>query len=588
MIDSGFLPVVSLFSGAGGLDTGFIRAGFTPILAVDASDAACHTFQHNHPSVPVIKKDLSEVRGDFLVERISELPGDPKPLGVIGGPPCQAFSLSNGHKRIDDPRAELAKRYAMLVSNLNSAFGLDFFLFENVPGLSHVRHSSVLANLKKVFAGAGFRVFEGELDAYNFGVPQIRKRLFIIGFNSEKYPRIEFEFPTPIRGGIRTVRQAIGSLRKPVFFCDFKPEKAPTPHVNHWCMTPRSKKFSNGSLEEGQIQGRPFRVLNWDAPSWTVAYGHREVHVHPSGSRRLSVYEAMRIQGFPPAYELKGTLSDQFRLVSDAVPPPLGYALGRAIAQTMESTARNHKPDHRISPEHEVYWKSLYSSVHVEPPAVLRNFFVKYSETHFRKLPWRKKSVSAFQLLIAEFLLKQTKAEDVAQVWPRLVVRFPTPRALCKARKSELVEFLQPLGLQNQRATALVRVAKALNKEFGGEVPSDIRSLLSLPGVGLYTATAISCFKFKKRVPIVDTNVLRVLSRITGKKYGSDLRNADRAWALAWALLPMQDCDRHNYGILDFSAKVCNRQPDCGHCPLKQRCHYAVTYHSRSSCGKLS
>jgi len=588
MTASRFLPVVSLFSGAGGLDTGFIRAGFTPILAVDASDAACRTFQHNHPHVPVIKRDLSDVRGDFLVERISELPGDPKPLGVIGGPPCQAFSLSNGHKRTDDPRAELAKSYATLVSKLNSAFSLDFFLFENVPGLSHARHSDVLTNLKKLFSAAGFHVFEGELNAYDFGVPQIRKRLFIVGFNSEKYPRIEFDFPAPIRGGIRTVRQAIGSLGIPVFFRDFVPEKPPSPHVNHWCMTPRSIRFRNGSLEEGQIQGRPFRVLNWDAPSWTVAYGHREVHVHPSGSRRLSVYEAMRIQGFPPKYELKGTLSDQFRLVSDAVPPPLGHALGRAIAHTMQSSARNHKPQRRLKPEHEVYWESLYDSAHVEPPAGLKNFFGRYSQLHFRKLPWRKRSVSAFKLLVAELLLKQTKAEDVAQVWPRLVARFPTPEALAGGRKSELLGFLRPLGLQNQRASSLVRLAKVLVKNFGGDVPGDVQSLLGLPGVGLYTATAISCFKFNRRVPIVDTNVLRVLGRITGKRYGSDLRKAKRAWALAWALLPAQNCDRHNYGILDFSAKLCNKKPDCGHCPLRRQCHHAITSFREALSDRLS
>jgi DNA (cytosine-5)-methyltransferase 1 len=569
-------PVVSLFSGAGGLDTGFIRAGFRPILAVDFSDAACQTLQHNHPAVTVIKKNLSTVRADFLVERIRELPGREKPVGVIGGPPCQAFSLSNGHKRADDPRARLATHYAKLVSELNSEFGLDFFLFENVPGLNHAKHSNVLGSIKKVFTNAGFWIFGGELDAYDFGVPQVRRRLFIVGFNSRKYPRIDFEFPKPIQGGIRTVRQAIGSLGRPTIFCDFNPQKPPSEHVNHWCMTPRSTKFRNGSLEEGTIQGRPFRVLSWDHPSWTVAYGHREVHVHPSGKRRLSVYEAMRLQGFPPAYELKGTLSDQFRLVSDAVPPPLGYALGRAIADTVAS-AKAVKP-RRFNPEHEVYWTSRYASAHIEPPGIPANFFCKFSRIHFRKLPWRKSSTSPFQVLIAEFLLKQTKAEDVARVWPHLVAKFPTAQALRKARKSHLLKLLRPLGLHNQRATALQRLAQSLVKEFGGKVPGDIESLLTLPGVGLYTATAVCCFKFKKRVPIVDTNVLRVLGRITGKKYGKDLRRADRAWALAWALLPNGECDRHNYGILDFSAKLCNRQPDCFHCPLKRHCVYALNY----------
>jgi DNA (cytosine-5)-methyltransferase 1 len=101
-----FLPVVSSFSGSGGLDTGFMRAGFTPILAVDGDPAAVDTFHTNYPTVPVNKKDLSEVSPEFLVERVLELPG--APIGAIGGPPCQAFSLSNGHKTANDPRAELS------------------------------------------------------------------------------------------------------------------------------------------------------------------------------------------------------------------------------------------------------------------------------------------------------------------------------------------------------------------------------------------------------------------------------------------------------------------------------------------------
>jgi DNA (cytosine-5)-methyltransferase 1 len=107
-------------------------------------------------------------------------------------------------------------------------------------------------------------------------------------------------------------------------------------HANHWCMVPRSDRFFDGSLEEGDLLGRPFRVLRWDEPSWTVAYGHREVHVHPSAKRRLSVYEAMCLQGFPKEYELCGTLSDQIRLVSDAVPPPLAEAIATSIARVLD------------------------------------------------------------------------------------------------------------------------------------------------------------------------------------------------------------------------------------------------------------
>src|SRR5260370_13993776 len=200
-VEQGGIPVVSLFSGAGGLDTGFIRAGFTPIIAIDSDEAACETYRKNYPAIPVVWKDLSDVSASFIVERISELPTAVPPVGVIGGPPCQAFSLGNRHKRHDDPRAELSSRYASLLAELNEAFTLDFFVFENVLGLRNQVHSAQLGEFKRLFSKAGFWIFEGQLNAYNFGVPQVRERLFIVGFSRTKFPRIMFDFPHGVRGG---------------------------------------------------------------------------------------------------------------------------------------------------------------------------------------------------------------------------------------------------------------------------------------------------------------------------------------------------------------------------------------------------
>jgi DNA (cytosine-5)-methyltransferase 1 len=571
-IEQDGIPVVSLFSGAGGLDAGFMRAGFIPIIAVDGNDAACETYHKNHPTIPVIRRDLSDVSASFIVERISELPKAVTPVGVIGGPPCQAFSFGNCHKRYDDPRAELSRRYAFLIAKLNQAFTLDFFVFENVLGLRNGAHAAQLAEFKKLFSKAGFWIFEGQLNAYDFGVPQLRERLFIVGFNQTKFPRITFDFPHGVRGGIRTVRQAIGDLPRPVYFDDAVPDKSLPCHPNHWCMTPRSSRFHDGSLKDGHKKGRSFRVLNWNRPSWTVAYGHREVHVHPNRKRRLSVYEAMRLQGFPSTYRLWGTLSDQLRLVSDAVPPPLANGLAKAVRQAIMLRQESHPHD----AVHDVFWNSLYSSVHAPPPAGLQGFFEEYSRVRFRRFPWRGKHVSPFHLIMAEVLLKQTKAEDVARIWPILIALFPTPARLSRASQSTLVDILRPLGLQRQRATALRKLTHALVAKFEGEVPTKMEALLSLPGLGLYAAAAACCFKFGQRVPIVDANVLRVFSRFTGIKLGTDLRRSEPAWTMAWSLLPRANYARHNYGILDFAAEVCSAVPHCNSCPLKRKCKYAL------------
>lgn len=328
-------PVVSLCSGSGGLDEGFVQAGFAPVLALDVDRAACLTFEHNHPGVRVLKKDLSEAVNGYAVERLSELPSSVRPIGIIGGPPCQAFSMSNVHKRENDPRLKLPESYAHILSELNQHYELDFFVFENVLGLKHKTHAGVFAYFKRLFERAGFTIFEGELDAQDFGVAQVRKRVFVVGFNREKYKNVRYEFPKGDPASRKTVREMIGSLPPPAIFERGMAKEIPF-HPNHWCMKPRSEKFFNGFLKEGDVKGRPFRVLKWGKPSWTVAYGHREVHIHPSGRRRLSIYEAMLLQGFRPDYVLKGTLSDQIRLVSDAVPPPLARAIAESVLKALK------------------------------------------------------------------------------------------------------------------------------------------------------------------------------------------------------------------------------------------------------------
>lgn len=573
------IPVISLFSGAGGLDTGFAQAGFAPILAVDANEAACETLATNHPGVRVLSQDLAEVDSTYLLRRVAELPQHLAPKGVIGGPPCQAFSLSNGYKKPDDPRAMLSVKYANLLRGLNEAFNLDFFVFENVVGLGHLRHREDWAQLRRLFGGAGFSIFEGTLDAKDFGVAQERKRIFVVGFNKRKYPFLSFTFPRSQQKP-RTVRDAIGSLPAPIHFDPGLRKDHIPHHPNHWCMRPRSPKFFDGSLREGDVKGRPFRVLSWDRPSWTVAYGHREVHIHPTGKRRLSVYEAMRLQGFPSQYELCGGLSDQLRLVSDAVPPPLARALAKSVYKALVGHERR---DSSVDPAYRMLCRSRESSVdEILHPRIGDRFFVKYGRNSCRDFPWRDKRISAFHLLLAELLLKQTKAESVVPVWKNLVRNHPTPKALAVARRSKLEKLLLPLGFQRQRAANLKRLSQTLVLRFNGSVPSDIRLLLSLPGIGLYTATALACFKFGDRVPIVDANVLRVFSRLYGDNLGKDLRRSEKAWAFAWNALPLENWQLHNYGILDFAAQLCSARPKCASCPLRDICAFArLNNHNR-------
>jgi len=328
--------LISLFCGPGGMDEGFRQAGFVTRLAYDISEHCAATLRHNHGCASAHVVDLSEDSPRRIVDDWCRVSAEP-PVGVIGGPPCQSFSISNAHKTIDDPRDTLPGRYALLIDELNEVFGLDFFVFENVPGLLDARHVGLYEKFKSRARQAGFYVSEKELDAENYGVPQRRKRIFVVGLNRSKY-RDRFDFPEATDKTVLTVRDAIGDLNEPVLYnSKLTPDKIrdKTGHPNHWCMRPKSDKFDpdNDFLEPGVIKGRSFRTLAWHEPSFTVAYGNREVHVHPECHRRLSVFEAMRLQDFPDHYELIGNMSQQIDMVSDAVPPSVAKAIGEAIFQ---------------------------------------------------------------------------------------------------------------------------------------------------------------------------------------------------------------------------------------------------------------
>jgi A/G-specific adenine glycosylase len=244
--------------------------------------------------------------------------------------------------------------------------------------------------------------------------------------------------------------------------------------------------------------------------------------------------------------------------------------MARNLPDTDQSFSRfGRKPEHRI------LWSSKTASEAVKVAPGVKGFFSRFANQNGRSFPWRATNVSSFHLLLAEVLLVQTKAEDVVAVWSQLVRKYPTPPALSRARSESLVRLLRPLGLQNQRAKSLVAISKALGRDFDGRVPRSAEALLSIPHIGLYTASAVGCFAFGKRVPIVDANVLRVLGRIHGAKPGADLRRSREIWTFAWALLPNKNCAVHNYGILDFSSKVCTaKQPRCDSCPLNQVCDF--------------
>ncbi|MFC1970894.1 hypothetical protein ACFLV0_03030 [Chloroflexota bacterium] len=173
-----------------------------------------------------------------------------------------------------------------------------------------------------------------------------------------------------------------------------------------------------------------------------------------------------------------------------------------------------------------------------------------------------------------EVLLVRTRAEAVPPVAKTLLIRFPTPLALASADPCELENSLTPLGLFRKRAKALLGLSNRLLEEYGGEVPHDEVSLLSLPYVGRYAANAVLCFYFDLRRPVVDANVARVFSRYFAAPIPSGKLDAnDDIWELARSLLPKNYVKTYNWSLIDLGGTICRpRMPKCERCPIEDGC----------------
>jgi A/G-specific adenine glycosylase len=201
----------------------------------------------------------------------------------------------------------------------------------------------------------------------------------------------------------------------------------------------------------------------------------------------------------------------------------------------------------------------------------LAKILLDWHRENRRVLPWREKR-DPYVVLVAEFFLQRTPADRVAKVLPNFIAEFPSPEKLANANPDRLRDAYKTLGLI-KRMSWLVESAKILRQKYGGKIPNKLEDLLSLPGIGEYTASAVLCFGFGKDAPIVDANVVRVLTRIFGlpetHRTGSpDLKK------LARELVPTRKGVDYNEAILDFAAMVCKKNPLHEKCPLTDLCDY--------------
>lgn len=327
------MQLLSLFCGAGGLDLGFHQSGYDLKLAIDWSEAAIKTHKHNFPESTALKLDLLELGVSGLLELCTTYISKKESLGIIGGPPCQGFSRGNPNSLASDPRNKLAILYVDFIAEVKKHFDVKFVVFENVLGIKDKKHLKTYKKITSKLEEIGYDIYENELNAINFGVAQERKRVIIIAIDKEAKHDKKLIKEIQESPNKKTVRDVIFGLPEPTFFQKNLKVADIKHHPNHWTMFPKSIKFKNPELLENKT--RSFRTVLWDKPSPTIAYGNREIYVHPEKKRRLSIFESMLLQGFPEDFVLKGTLSQQVTQISNAVPPPMAKQIAVSIKKSI-------------------------------------------------------------------------------------------------------------------------------------------------------------------------------------------------------------------------------------------------------------
>lgn len=298
------LKVVDLFAGCGGLSLGFERAGYDIVFAADSWDAAVDCYRTNLPH-RMEQIDLSAPQS--LYESLGSTDFDI----IIGGPPCQDFSTAG--TRVERFRADLTEIFARIVCDLKPAA----FVMENVP---RTQHSAALARARGVFSEHGYRIVEHVLDASHFGVPQARKRLFVVGL---------------LDGNPEGFSDAIEGLRAPrqMTVRDYFGDRLGT---DFYYRHPRN--YSRRGVYSIDEPSPTVRGVNRPIPPGYPGHSRDAAPIGP-GVRPLTFQERAEIQTFPPSMKLVGTKSNLELLIGNAVPVNLARAVGQALREALRNNS---------------------------------------------------------------------------------------------------------------------------------------------------------------------------------------------------------------------------------------------------------
>lgn len=343
------LTAIDLFSGAGGLHIGFERAGFDIKLCIDNDNLVERTHKRNFPDIPMINQDIRTVSVDTIKSYLEDGTVDV----IIGGPPCQGFSTigkrvsSNPEKRAaHDPRNELVLVYANLIRSLKPKF----IVMENVKGILTMDGGAYLQNVLSVLKDAGYSVDYRLVNMADYGVPQIRERVIILG-NRLGLPVVfpEKDHSDNPESGLLPWNNCWDVLKDLVNLGDV-PEfnhvalKHTPKNIARYMLIPEGGRLPEDSLPPDLYRknfGNTYKRLDRNRPALTMVPGNDAFPIHPELHRSLTVREAARIQTFPDSMIFEGNRRQQGHQVGNAVPPMFSEKLGNFIVSQLALSEEN-------------------------------------------------------------------------------------------------------------------------------------------------------------------------------------------------------------------------------------------------------
>ena len=315
--------MIDLFAGAGGLTYGFYKNGFDPVETIEFWKPATLTYNKNfHKNITPLDITSAKVRDDLKNKWENKIDL------VIGGFPCQGFSLAGKRDR-NDPRNQLYKYTIDVIKKTKPKM----FCLENVKGILSFKESDgekVIDKISKLFCRSGYYCKYTLLDASNFGVPQKRERVIFIGARKSNKKAVDeiINFLENHKSKIKTVKDAIKDLET----------KKEDPSINHIFakhsleMQKKILKTKAGSSAMNNFSDA-FRKLDYDKPSYTVKENHGGVHIHPVLPRVLTPRELARLQSFPDDFIFLGSKSDILKQIGNAVPCKLSLIIAKKIKE---------------------------------------------------------------------------------------------------------------------------------------------------------------------------------------------------------------------------------------------------------------